>query len=196
MRRVAGSGGGREQSALSSSFREIEHLQGRLEYAQSLTRSINAIGREHMRANMTSRALDQAHVPVRRSLDTLQTQMHYARLETADDHRRLSQMRRAVSFEAGQLNALQDGIGEVRHRLREARRDAEVSLRLQQLRGQGELEDQTRSASSPRATTTAVPSAPPPGWLVADGSASDALAIFSMLPLMNASRVMNDWIAV
>ena len=154
MRRVAGSGGGREQSALSSSFREIEHLQGRLEYAQSLTRSINAISAQHTRANMMSRALDQVHVPVRQSLDALQARMHYTRLETAADHRRLSQMRRNISFEADQLSTLQDEIGEVRHRLREARRDADVNDRLAELRTTSQLHQSHPSALHRDATAS------------------------------------------
>ena len=129
-----------DAAALSSRSVELQHLQRRLEYAQSLAHSIHAIGAQHTRTNMVSHALDQAYVPVRQSLEALQTRVHYAGLEVAEDHRRLSQMRRHVSFEATQLSTLQDGIGEVRRRLQEARRDADVNDRLEELQRSAQLD--------------------------------------------------------
>ena len=129
-----------DAAVLSSRSVELQHLQRRLEYAQSLAHSIHAIGAQHTRTTMVSHALDHAYVPVRQSLEALQTRVHYARLEVAEDHRRLSQMRRHVSFEAHQLSTLQDGIGEVRHRLLEARaRDADVNDRLDELQRRAQL---------------------------------------------------------
>ena len=115
---------------LARQFEEMEQLQGRAQYAQQLSRDIEEFNLMNTTINMQRDALDTHHIPLRRSLESLQAMVFESSLQTASDLRRLTRMRQGVANEAARLGTLQHTVSDLRRQVRAARdRDEQRDLR-------------------------------------------------------------------